>query len=66
MLKGLEELVDDIDNRSMGTNSISSLYEYDQISSDDEFKNYDSEKDLDLIFPLQEEEQVNKFQCKQS
>jgi len=66
LLKGLEELVDDIDNRSMGTNSISSLYEYDQISSDDEFKNYDSEKDLDLIFPLQEEEQVNKFQCKQS
>jgi len=38
LLKGLEELVDDIDNRSMGTNSICSLYEYGQISSDDELK----------------------------
>jgi len=55
LLKRLEELVDDIDNRSMGTNSICSLYEYGQISSDDEFKSYDSEKDPDLIDPLQEE-----------
>lgn len=59
MLKGLEELVSDIDNRSMGTNSICSLYEFGQISSEDELKSYDS--DPDLIYPLQEVEQVNNI-----
>lgn len=59
LLKGLEELVDDIDNRSMGTNIICSLYEYGQISSEDELKSYDG--DPDLIYPLQEVEQVNNI-----
>lgn len=59
MLKGLEGLVDVIDNKSMGTNSICSLYEYDQISSEDEVKSYDS--DPDLIYHLQEVEQVNNI-----
>lgn len=53
LLKSLEDLVNETDNKSMGTNSIYSLYEYGQISRDDELNGYNSDKDPEFIHPLE-------------